>query len=128
MWGSFCKTNPASWDGLEMSGEQQERRYRRFQLGYPVRLQCSPGGTAIEVETISKNVSLGGLLVRGASRIPPNTVVSFIITIQGERTVRPIYLTGEGEVVRIEDCGTEFWIAVRCKAIITHLEKYLPTA
>lgn len=111
----------------QMIADQQERKYRRFHLGYPVRLKYEPGGSCVEVDTFSRNVSLGGLLVKSATAIPEHTAVSFVISIQGGLAVQPIYLAGEGEIVRVEGCSAPFGLAVECRSVITQLEKYLPT-
>ena len=91
-----------------------------------MRLKYEPGGSSVEVETLSKNVSIGGLLVRSDSIIPEHTPVTFVISIQGGLAVQPIYLAGEGEIVRVEGCGATFGLAVECKTVITQLEHYLP--
>ena len=107
-------------------GERQERKYRRFKLGYPVRVKFHGGGPGAEVESISKNVGVGGLLLESASMIPEHTAVTFVMTIEGDQSGRPIYLAGEGKVVRVESIGEAFAIAVECKTAITQLEDYLP--
>jgi hypothetical protein len=83
---------------------------------------------ATEIEAVSKNVSVGGLLVRSAFMIPQHTAVSFVLSVHGEKAVRPIHLMGEGEIVRVEseEAGTAFVMAVKCKAPVTQLEEYLP--
>lgn len=104
------------------------RRYRRFKLEYPVRIIIQSDALSAEVETISKNVSVGGLLVRSASAIPHRTPVTFVISLHGEEAIRPIHLVGEGEIVRVEPNGSEgvFAIAVHCKVPITQLAQFLP--
>ena len=106
--------------------ERQERKYRRFKLGYPVRVKLQTGGPIAEVESISKNISIGGLLLESTSMIPEHTPVTFLIRIEEERSGRPIYLAGEGKTVRVESIGKAFAIAVECKTVITQLEDYLP--
>ena len=115
-----------SWGGSQTMGERQERKYRRFKMGYPVRVTFQAGGPVVEVESISKNVSIGGLLLESTSMIPEHTPVTFIIRIEGERSGRPIYLAGEGQTVRVESVGEAFAIAVECETVITQLEDYLP--
>ena len=95
-------------------------------MGYPVRVTFQAGGPVVEVESISKNVSIGGLLLESTSMIPEHTPVTFIIRIEGERSGRPIYLAGEGQTVRVESVGVAFTIAVECETVITQLEDYLP--
>ncbi len=111
--------NPAVWHG---------RKYRRYKLEYPVRIILQSNGLSDEVETISKNISVGGLLVRSASPMPERTPVTFVISLHGEGGVRPIHLVGEGEVVRVEPDGSMgvYSIALRCKLPITQLEQFLP--
>jgi hypothetical protein len=60
--------------------------------------------------------------------IPENTLVWFILSVHGDQAVRPIHLMGEGEVIRVEseDADATFAMAVKCKAPVTQLEKYLP--
>ncbi len=108
--------------------EREERRYRRFKLGYLVRVKFQSGGPVAEVESISRNIGIGGLLLESASMIPQDTPVTFVIRIEGEESGRPIYLGGEGKIVRVESDGAGFAIAVECDAAITQLEDYLPTA
>jgi len=111
-----------------MTKDQQERKYRRFHLGYPVRLKWNPGGAVVEVETISQNVSIGGLLVSSTALIPERTPVAFIISVMVDKAARTIHLTGEGNIVRVENGTSTFRLAVECKMGITQLEDYLPTA
>jgi hypothetical protein len=94
----------------------QKRKYRRYELQFPVRVNLRARGSAGEVETISKNVSIGGLLLTTPSLIPCHTPVRFVMTIQGGPMVRPIQVKGEGEVVRVESTASEtgFAIAVEC--------------
>ena len=122
----FRSAITTSWGGSQTMSERQERKYRRFKLGYPVRVKLQTGGPIAEVESISKNISIGGLLLESTSMIPEHTPVTFLIRIEEERSGRPIYLAGEGKTVRVESIGKAFAIAVECKAVITQLEDYLP--
>jgi len=105
------------------------RRYRRFELEFPVRLKFQVGSTSAEIETISQNVSIGGLLVRSALPVPAHTPVMFSLNVHGRETLRPVHLVGEGQIVRVETGEAEgtFVIAVKCSAPVTQLEEYLPT-
>jgi hypothetical protein len=109
------------------SSDQQERKYRRFHLECPVFIRFQTPGSATEVETVSMNVSVGGLLVRSVSMAPEHTAVTFIMSIQREQAAHPIYLEGEGEIVRVENSGATFAIAIECKNPITLLEEHLPS-
>jgi len=104
-----------------------ERRYRRFNLQFPVRLSFPSRGTVRELATISKNVSIGGLLLRSYDSLPPHTQVSLTMDLQDPRLRRPIRLLGEGEVVRVQplESGAGFAIAIECKRPITEIENHL---
>src|SRR5208283_2524128 len=109
-------TQVPDWEG---------RKHRRFNLECPVRMKFQSGGSAVEVETTSENVSIGGLLVRSPSAIPQHTPVTFIISIQPEQAVHPVYLVGEGEIVRVEsEADATFAIAVQCETPIHQLEEF----
>jgi hypothetical protein len=49
------------------------------------------------------------------------------MSIQREQAAHPIYLEGEGEIVRVENSGATFAIAIECKNPITLLEEHLPS-
>jgi len=111
-------------------GNRQERKHRRFHLECPVCVTFQAAGSVSELETISQNVSIGGLLVKSAAMIPEHTPVTFIISVQGEQAVHPICLVGEGKIVRVESSQDDamFAIAVECRAPIIQLGDYLPSA
>jgi len=106
-------------------GNRQERKYRRFHLECPVCVTFQAAGSVSELETISQNVSIGGLLVKSAALIPEHTPVTFIINVQGELAVHPICLVGEGEIVRVESRGEAFAVAIKCEVPLTQLEHRL---
>ena len=106
-------------------GNQPERQHRRFHLECPVSVKFQAAGCATEVGAISQNVSTGGLLVKSASLIPEHTRVTFIITVQGEWAGHPIYLAGEGEIVRVESSGAAFAVAIKCETPIAQLDHCL---
>lgn len=111
-----------------MTKDRRERKNRRFRLVCPVRLKFQSGGFASEVEAVSENVSICGLLVRGSSMIPQHTLVTFIISVQGEQAIHPIHLSGQGQIVRVESngLGAGFAIAISCEMPITQLDERLP--
>lgn len=108
----------------------KQRKYRRFNLHYPVLVKFQQGHFPAEIETTSKNVSIGGLLLQASAEIPPHTRVSFTMIIQGGRAVRPIHVIGEGNVVRVERGSQEqeFAIAVQCLTPVTQIRQSLPAA
>lgn len=81
-----------------------------------------------EVETTSRNVSVGGLLVTANDQVPLRTPVRLTMNVVGPRFQRPVRLSGEGEVVRVESLGpgAGFAIAVQCKRPIEEIEDHLP--
>lgn len=107
---------------------RRERKYRRFDLQFPVHLSFPSSGTVLERDTISSNVSIGGLLLRATDSLPPHTQVSLTMDVQHPRLRRPFRLLGEGEVVRVErlESGSGFAIAIECKHPITELEDHFP--
>jgi hypothetical protein len=103
----------------------QERRYRRFNLKYPVHVKFHSGNSISELDATSRNVSVGGMLLETDAAIPQHSPVTFLMIVQKERTSRPIELAGEGEVVRVENRDAGFAIAVQCKQPISQIEPYL---
>jgi PilZ domain len=91
-----------------------KRKHPRFPLNYPVQLKFSADGDT-ELEAMSNNISLGGILLQAAWPAPQNRDVEFVMTVP--RTPRPIRLKGAGRVVRIEQhsSGRGFGIAIECK-------------
>jgi len=106
----------------------QGRKHRRFELEFPVHMKFQCDSATTEIDVVSKNISLGGLLVRSTLSIPEHTSVTFILSVHGKQAIRPVHLRGEEEIVRVESGGAEsaFAMAVRCKAPVTQLEEYLP--
>ena len=111
----------------ERKYQRQGRTYRRFDLEFPVRMRFQSGATRLEIEGVSKNLSVGGLLFRSTLAIPERTAVSFMICLHASDAVRPVHLMGEGEVVRVAGGEHEgvFLVAVRCNEPVVHLEELL---
>jgi len=106
----------------------RERRYRRFDLQFPVHLRFSSRGTVHEA--ISRNVSIGGLLLQSKDSLPLHTQVSLKMEVQGPQWPRSVQLQSNGEVVRVEPLESDagFAIAVECKQPITEMENNLRAA
>jgi PilZ domain len=104
----------------------EERKHRRFALRCPVRVRFYFGNSVSvsELEAVSDNISLSGLLLQANSPIPQARKVSFTVMVRGHQTVGPSELTGEGEVVRVEPhrSGTGFAFAIECKSAMSALE------
>jgi PilZ domain len=105
----------------------QKREYRRFCLRHQVILKYHTGDSVSELQAVSKNVSIGGLLLETDSLIPQCCPVSFVVTVNRGPVIRPIQFIGEGEVVRVEPdaTGAGFAIAVKCKHPLSQLEHCL---
>jgi hypothetical protein len=113
---------------LQRPRDRRGRTYRRFKLEFPVRLKFETDSRRSEIEAVSKNLSVGGLLVRSALPVPQDTPVTFVLTVHGSQSLRPIHLAGEGQIVRVEggEADGTFAIAVKCNVPVTQLEEYLP--
>lgn len=96
---------------------QQERRHRRFSLCYPVAVKVDLGSASSEIQAVSNNLSLGGILVHADSVLPQHCHVNFIMTVQDHNIIGPTKIVGQGEVIRVQPhhSGTGFAIAVRCE-------------
>ena len=110
------------------SPDSQRRKYRRFCLRCAVLVEFSSGDAVREVQTVSWNVSIGGLLLESPFALPKAQPVSFTLTVDGGSIVRPIKFLGEGKVVRVESHNPRagFAVAVECTHPITQMEDYLP--
>jgi hypothetical protein len=107
---------------------RKERRHRRFDLQFPVSLNFWSGGAICELAGLSRNVSIGGLLLKVNDPVPVRTQVSLTMAVHDPRLRRPIQLLSEGAVVRVErlESGAGFAIAIECKRPITEIEDNLP--
>ena len=117
-------------DNTTWSTDRQERKYRRFKLRCPVHLTFVSGELASEVDALSRDVSIGGLLLDAPLLIPQNSSLTFVLILRGPPITRPIELAGEGEVVRVEAGGLEarFGIAVKYTSPITQFESFFSPA
>jgi hypothetical protein len=113
----------------QRSSDLRGRNHRRFRLEFPVRLRFKRGSITAEIEAVSKNLSVSGLLVRSLLSVPEHTAVTFVLSVHGSQSLRPVHLRGEGEIVRVESVEPEgtFIMAVKCDAPVAELEEYLPT-
>ena len=108
----------------------QERKFQRFNLSYPVRVRFPSGSSMVEVEIVSRNISIGGLLLESTCMIPHGSAVEFTITLTGLPISRLIKLGGAGEIVRLEPSAAKdrFRIAIACAQPICRIEDYLSAA
>ena len=108
----------------------ENRKYRRFNLKCPVHLTFRSGDSMMEVDTVSRDLSVHGLLLESNRVIPYRTPVEFTITLQAGPTARPIYLSGKGEVVRVGpgETANRVGIAVECAEPIAQIGDHLSRA
>jgi len=98
--------------------ESRERRNnRRFPVSYPIHVKWLHKGLASEVHAVTKNVSVSGLLIDTSVAIPQDCPVEFTMVVHGGHVTRPIPVSGEGHVIRVESPGPAAGcaIAIRCK-------------
>jgi hypothetical protein len=107
-----------------------ERKHRRFDLQFPVSIRFPAGQEVRELDAVTQNVSLGGLLLTSSDEVPPRTQVSLTMNVKSPLARRAVRLRGEGRVVRVEmlGAGAGFAIAVECTQSITEMEEYFPAA
>lgn len=110
--------------------DQRERRHRRFDLQFPVRLSFAFEGAAYEVEAMSENVSTCSLLLKANDSVPLHTSVSLTMTVHGQWFERAIVLLGQGQVVRAEPLrsGSGFTLAIACDRPIAEMDNHSPAA
>jgi hypothetical protein len=106
---------------------REQRKYRRFPLHYPVSVKFGRKKSQSELQTVSQNMSVRGILVQSDSPIPAKAEVKFVITVREAYITRPIQLAGEGAVVRVEPSGDGFLIAVKCNRSISELGSFSKT-
>lgn len=97
------------------------RKYRRYNLQYPVKVQFSIGRSLSELHARSRNISLGGMLLESELPIPQDYPVVLNMTLQGKPIVRPLHVTAEGTVVRVEESESGFVIAIECNHPISRI-------
>ena len=109
---------------------QKERRHPRFDLQFPVCLSFPSEGTVREIETVSENVSIGGVLLKASDQVEPRTPVSLTMDVKGPGSRRPVRLVAKGAVVRVEALGSGagFAIAVECQQPMIQMKGRLRAA
>jgi hypothetical protein len=107
-----------------------ERRYRRFSLQFPVEVSFSSAGLLHNLRAVSRNVSVGGLLLKSEDQIPAHTPIKLTMNVAGFASGHAVRLLGEGEVVRTESLGPDagFAIAIECYRPIREMRDDLSAA
>ena len=115
---------------LPQPSSKRERRHQRFNLQFPVCLSFPAKGRVCELATVSENVSVGGLLLKSGTEVPPLTPVNVTMDLKGPWSHRMVRLVAKGKVVRVEALGPDagFAIAVECERAITEIKGHLPAA
>jgi len=95
----------------------EQRKHRRFAVSYPIQLKWRVDDSVSELQALTKNVSVSGLLLETASPVPQDCPIDFTMTVHGGSVIRPIPIVGEGKVVRVEPHrpGAGFAVAIKCK-------------
>jgi hypothetical protein len=105
---------------------RQERRFQRFDLHCEVKLKLQIGNEFKEIIANSKNISVGGFLLSTNWPLTLHTAVSFFMIIRSSSLVRPIHLTGAGQIVRIKLVSPgSYAVAVECTTPMIQIEPYL---
>ena len=84
-------------------------------------------GKTRRLETTSRNISIGGLLLKANDRLEPHTEVKVMIEVRSPLSGRLVRLNGTGEVVRVEEieAGAGYAIAIECKQPISEIGEHL---
>lgn len=106
----------AQQDNTTRSAVRQERKFRRFDLSYPVHVEFRSAKLVSGLDALSRNVSAAGLLLDAPSLIPQGTPARFTMSVRGSHIGQSAELSGRGRVVRIEPRAPEtgFCVAVKC--------------
>ena len=101
----------------------EQRKYRRFNLRCPVLISTSFENSLREVEGITINVSLGGLLLEAPSLASRNNTARFIMSVKSPPVTHPIVLAGTGKIVRVVRHGTGCVIAIQCASPLAEMDE-----
>jgi hypothetical protein len=110
---------------INQSQYAKQRRYRRYALRYPVHLEFSGNGESVSgIEAVSRNVSIGGMLLESSASLPEDCTVTLTMKIEGRPVVRPIQLAARGKVIRVMPKEAGFAIAIECIRPMSQLESF----
>jgi hypothetical protein len=105
-----------------------QRKHRRYDLQCPVRLQLPQMPSVSSLDTVSRNVSLGGMLVDSKIPVPKDSPVFLTMTLGGQPMIRTLQITAEGRVVRVTEDESGFAIAVEFTRPLSQIENLLTTS
>ena len=105
---------------------QQRRGHPRFSLLHPVHVLFQSGTSSYELDALSNNISIGGILLESKSPIPQNCKLQFFMTVQKSGMSSRILLEGSGRTVRVEQhpSGNGFNAAVRFGRPISQINSF----
>jgi hypothetical protein len=100
------------------------RRHSRFDLKFPVSLNFESQGVVREMQAVSENVSIKGLLLKVRDRVPPRTSVNLTMEVSGPWFQHPVRLVAKGVVVRSEALRTAdgFALAIKCQRPLVEMK------
>jgi PilZ domain len=78
------------------------RSHARFALRCRAQVEFTFVGTSSRLDCVTRNVSIGGLLIESPALVPEHMSVNFSITADGRQMVPALEFTGAGEVVRVQ--------------------------
>ena len=81
---------------------RERRKHRRFSLRCPVHGTFASEDATSQFDGVTRNVSVGGVLLETTPEISLSSLVNFMLTIRDDSVVHPMCLVGEGQVVRVE--------------------------
>jgi hypothetical protein len=90
-----------------------------------VWVQFPVGDATSTLSTISRNISLGGVLVETEAPIPEDCRVVLTMSLKGEPIVHPLRVTAEGKVVRVVSENPGFAIGIEFNKPISRIEGLL---
>jgi len=79
-------------------------------------------------DTVSRNVSLGGMLLDSKTPVPKDSSVFLTMTLGGQPMNRTLQITAEGRVVRLAEDESGFAIAVEFTRPLSRIEHLLTTS
>lgn len=95
---------------------RNKRRHARFSLRYRVHLKFHSEGRDAELDGITINLGIGGLLLESPSPILEHCNVDFTIIAEGGQVIWPLAFAGKGKIVRMEPDppGSGYVVALKC--------------
>jgi hypothetical protein len=87
-----------------------------------VKVSFPLGDSVLELATVSRDVSEGGLLVESNVPLPRDSHVFLSMHVQSRDEERSVFLEGQGAVVRVAQERSKYVIAVRCTRPLSEVQ------